>query len=459
MNRAAVWLVSLFTVALVALSAQAQTYSNINTITIPSSGSDGRATPYGSTITVANAPSKIKTLSISLQNINHTYAGDIQALVIAPNGQRVFLVSGAASNTVLVAQTWIFNQEAAATLPTAFGTPSVSGIYRPTISGFNPFPAPVPAGPHPTDLSTLYGINPNGVWTLYVFDNFPAASGGTILGGWAINITGEIDTAFTYQGVLANASGPISGAANVRFSLMKDGMASTGELPLAGPLTQSFPTLTNGLVTTSLDFGNGVLSDNTLWLKIDVESPPGSGYVTLTPRQKISITPQAGRALVAKVADTATNATNAVNAQTVPWTGITGVPATITTPIVPLSVAIPNLSVATIAGVTPTTIPGTSVSLTLVSGQAAVSWSLSGYTDVASSGFNVRVRLGSQVGPWTSFFFNQGGVHASISGNALLPTTAGTANISLEIQRTSGVGSFKTDTNDSFTATILNIRQ
>ncbi|MCE2652001.1 MAG: hypothetical protein LW650_00400 [Planctomycetaceae bacterium] len=440
-------------------TAAGQRYVNINPIGIPVTSATGVSSPYPSEIVVSGAPRRIKTFSVAIQNINHLFAEDIRALLVAPGGQRVLLVSGAGSNTNLVAQTWIFNQEATATLPTAFGVPSVSGIYRPTVTNGAALPAPAPGLPYSTDMSTLYGTDPNGTWRLYVADGFPSAAGGTILGGWTITFTGDVETDFGYQGVLSTASGPVTGDANVRFTLFGMPFNSIGETALAGPITRSLTGIERGLVQTELDFGAAILESRALWLGIEVESPPGSGFVPLSPRQAISIAPQAGRAIRATDADQATRAATADQADTVAWSGVTGVPVAVATPPAVTARNTTSMPVQLISAVTPTTVNGTPSSVTMVAGQAVVNWSLSGYTNAANTAIQARVRLGTQVGPWTTFFFNQGGVHMTISGTAALPTVAGPTTLSIEVQRTFGTDGFRTDNQDSFTATVINLRQ
>ncbi len=435
---------------LAASQAAGQQYANIAPINIPNSSATGVATIYPSSIQVVDAPRRIKTLSVAIQNINHAFASDIRALLVAPGGQKVLLVSGAASNTSLLAQTWIFNQEATATLPTAFGVPSTSGLYRPTVTTGGPLPAPAPGLPYSSDLSTLYGTDPNGVWQLYIADEFPSAAGGNILGGWTITFTGDIETDFTYQGILSTAGGPLASNANVRFTLFGAPFGTTGEAALAGPITRNVTGIERGLVQTQLDFGTAILEPRALWLGIEVEAPPGSGYVALSPRQAISIVPQAGRAMRATVAN---------SAESVPWTGVRNIPPAVANPPAATARATASLPVQFISSSLPTTVAGTSSTIETVTGQAVVNWSLTGFTNAPNTAVIARVRLGSQVGPWTTFFFNQAGVHMTISGSAALPTQAGSAALSIEVARTVGSDGLRTDTQDSFTATVINLAQ
>ncbi len=45
-----------------------------------------------------------------------------------------------------------------------------------------------PAGPYPTALSALNGVNANGSWSLYVFDDSGGDAGG-ISNGWSLTLT------------------------------------------------------------------------------------------------------------------------------------------------------------------------------------------------------------------------------------------------------------------------------
>jgi len=96
--------------------------------------------------------------------------------------------------------------------------------------------------------------------------------------------------AFTYQGSLSNAGAPMTGTADLRFSLHDQavGGASVGSL-----ITILNNTLTDGRFTAELDFGN-VFNSAPRWLQIQVRAPAGSGsYTTLSPRQSISAAPMA----------------------------------------------------------------------------------------------------------------------------------------------------------------------
>src|SRR6185436_13010879 len=62
------------------------------------------------------------------------------------------------------------------------------GTYRPT--DFEPgetLPSPAPAGPYSNTLSSFNGSSPNGVWSLYIQDDFLGSHGSLV--GWSVQIT------------------------------------------------------------------------------------------------------------------------------------------------------------------------------------------------------------------------------------------------------------------------------
>ncbi len=102
---------------------------------------------------------------------------------------------------------------------------------------------------------------------------------------------GTVGTAFTYQGQLKNASGPVNGACDLRFRLFN---AASGGSQVGGTLSREGVGLVDGLFTARLDFGAGAFQGDERWLAIEVRCPAGSGdYVTLDPRQELTAAPAA----------------------------------------------------------------------------------------------------------------------------------------------------------------------
>jgi pectin methylesterase-like acyl-CoA thioesterase len=117
------------------------------------------------------------------------------------------------------------------------------------------------------------------------------------------------DTAFTYQGQLKDASGPVSGNCDFQFGLWD---ALTDGAQVSTTLEKSNVLVSEGLFTVQLDFGADAFNGSARWLEIAVSCPSGVGvYNTLTPRQPLSPAPYASYALAAGAANTAGSADTA----------------------------------------------------------------------------------------------------------------------------------------------------
>lgn len=112
------------------------------------------------------------------------------------------------------------------------------------------------------------------------------APGNNILAGNAI----AAGTAFTYQGGLSNAQGPVTSTCDFRFTLF-DALNGGDAL---GSSSQEGLLVSNGLFAVTLDFGAGAFPGADRWIETAVRCPAGGGsYTTLSPRQKILPTPYA----------------------------------------------------------------------------------------------------------------------------------------------------------------------
>lgn len=99
-----------------------------------------------------------------------------------------------------------------------------------------------------------------------------------------------LGTAFTFQGGLSTAAGPITGACDLRFGLFD---AASGGSQIGNATRASTP-VTGGLFAVSLDFGSEAFNGNDRFLETAVRCPAGSGaYVTLAPRQQVAPAPYA----------------------------------------------------------------------------------------------------------------------------------------------------------------------
>jgi hypothetical protein len=113
---------------------------------------------------------------------------------------------------------------------------------------------------------------------------------------------------FTYQGMLKTSGIPANGNHDLQFSLWT---AASGGSQVGSTITRIGVSVSNGVFTTELDFGN-VWDGNDRFLQIAVR-PSGSGsYTTLSPRVRVNRVPYSQLAF---------------SALSVPWSGISGMPA------------------------------------------------------------------------------------------------------------------------------------
>lgn len=283
-------------------AAQAQTFSNPAPITILDSRP---ASLYPSPIEVSGAPTAVGTVRLTLHGVSHTFVGDIAAMLVAPDGRGfgVFIPCDNRDGANVFNADWTFSGSAIARLGRSFDGVG-TGEYGVEACPGRGLPPPAPSPPYNADLNNLAGINPNGVWRLYIADT---ASGdvGAVAGGWSISFSDE--TAFTYQGRLDQAGVPFEGPANLQFRLF-DG--PVGGSPLGATLAAD-PTVTRGLFAVQLDFGLVAhVSDEPRWLEIAVNGQ------TLAPRQALRSAPRANFALAARNAERADVAVSARNADT-----------------------------------------------------------------------------------------------------------------------------------------------
>jgi len=203
-------------VLLVPSNASAVTFPG-GAITIP----DGNASPFPSTVNVSGLTGGITLITVSLNNFTHTFSGDVDMLLVAPDGKAFnfwsdlgntpitgFNFTVADSGTINPAQTFTLvngstykptNNAIQETFPGA----TYTNRYSPTGS---------PANGTATFASVFTGVAPNGIWSLYVIDD----GGGDIgsLGSWALNITAGGPTAAdsSVSGTITDDQGaPVAG--------------------------------------------------------------------------------------------------------------------------------------------------------------------------------------------------------------------------------------------------------
>jgi len=170
-------------------------FSNTATIT---NNDSAAASPYPSNIAVTGLNGNITDVSVTLHGISHTWVGDLNLLLVAPNGQTVALLrrlgrngSGFGSSVNFSNADITFSASAGGTIPLI--DPIPSGTYLPSGTDTTNSPAPAPAGPYSNDLTTFNGTasGQNGNWQLFLSDH-AGGDTGSIAGGWTLNISDSV---------------------------------------------------------------------------------------------------------------------------------------------------------------------------------------------------------------------------------------------------------------------------
>lgn len=145
----------------------------------------GQAGPYPSTLNVSGLGNSITDVNVSILGFGHTFPGDVELLLVAPSGTTALLMTGACNNFGGSVYDFTFDDEAAGQL--LIGNGCTSGSYQ--LSNFDTvsLTAPAPAGPYGATLSVFDGQNPNGTWSLYVYDNAGGDYGD--IASWSLDIT------------------------------------------------------------------------------------------------------------------------------------------------------------------------------------------------------------------------------------------------------------------------------
>ena len=146
----------------------------------------GSGTPYPSTLVVTNYDGVITKLTVVLSNVYHTWASDVDILLVGPDGQKVMLMSDAGANLLIDYATLTFDDAATAVLSS--GGQITTGTYKPTNYGTSDgMASPAPSEPYGTNLSVFNGMCPTGTWSLFAQDDDGAGDSGSI-GSWQLNL-------------------------------------------------------------------------------------------------------------------------------------------------------------------------------------------------------------------------------------------------------------------------------
>jgi subtilisin-like proprotein convertase family protein len=213
------------------------TFSNTASLTMAgAAGGVGKGVPYPSTINATGVSGIITNVTAQLKSVTHPFPSDIDVLLVGPNGQTVMLMSDTGGSHSISNVNLTLSDSAASSLTTGQIT---SGTYKPT--NLNPtgdndaFPSPAPAKPYGIAFSAFNGTTPNGVWNLFVIDEYTADSG-SFGGGWTINITTQPSAPLVTTMAAINVA---STTATIRGTINPLGVASTYAFKLGTSPTYS----------------------------------------------------------------------------------------------------------------------------------------------------------------------------------------------------------------------------
>ena len=171
---------------------------------------NGPASSYPSLISVFAVGGLVNDVNVRIFDLSHSFLDDLDILVEGPTDDETatVLMSDVCGDTEVVAADFTFNDGAANSLPNT--GPCLPGTYRPTnIAVGDVFPPSVllPPEPYSATLADAFnGINPIGLWSLFVADDL-VGDAGEVQGGWSVALyLGPYD-------ILIPGSGPV-GAAN-----------------------------------------------------------------------------------------------------------------------------------------------------------------------------------------------------------------------------------------------------
>jgi uncharacterized repeat protein (TIGR01451 family) len=232
------------------------TFSNSAAIVIPDHGA---GTPYPSTITTSSLTGLVGKATVALNGFSHSFPHDVSVLLVAPSGRSALVMSHVGGGYPVTNLVLNFDDAAAAAFST--GAPLYSATNKPVSGGGSvTFPSPAAPAPYGTTLSSVNGGNPNGNWSLFVFDDTPGDAG-SISAGWSLTLT----TVTTINPIADLAVGMSSAPASLFVGAT---FTNTISVTNYGPVTATGVILTNtlpsgaSLLSASVSQGSYSLSSN-----------------------------------------------------------------------------------------------------------------------------------------------------------------------------------------------------
>ena len=248
------------------------TFSNNSAITIPY---QGPASPYPAGANISGLTGLVTGVSVTLTGLSHTFPQDINIALVGPAGQSVVLMSHAGGAYGITNLNLTFNSAAVQIVPV--GSQIASGTYEPCGCGqsalFTAFPVALGNG----GFEAFNGTDPNGLWSLYIYDDKQGDAGS--VAGWSLtlNVNDYVNT-MADLGVTMQAPRPSYFGANLPFVITVTNL---------GPQTAAHVWVTNtvpmdAMVVSTTASQGAVLSNTPGTILYDVGSVAAGGVVTIT---------------------------------------------------------------------------------------------------------------------------------------------------------------------------------
>ncbi|MDA7916362.1 S8 family serine peptidase [Verrucomicrobia bacterium] len=208
----------------------------------------GAGSPNPSVINVMGRIGVVDDISVTLSDLSHSFPSDLDVLLVGPDGQSVVLMSDAIGGSALTSESLTFNGSASSSLPKT-GTVT-TGTYRPTdyvesVPDQFGYGGTVGTG----DLSSFDGTDPNGDWSLYIWDDVDGDTG-MLAGGWSISIVTVVPAAGSAGlGVVVSAAPQVFQGENilVTVTVSNDGPASATNVKLTNNIPSNMSIVGNAV--------------------------------------------------------------------------------------------------------------------------------------------------------------------------------------------------------------------
>jgi subtilisin-like proprotein convertase family protein len=169
-----------------------KTFSNTASINIPDRGA---ASPYPSTVLVSGISGTVSKLTVNINGLAHSAKGDLDIMLLGPNGQSIILMSDVSSSPSTITfdddggsmgSSQRITQSRNSNSNSNTIKPPRRDVFKPTnVDGSDSFPNLPTISSTGTSLSIFNGTDPNGTWRLYVFDD-TGGDTGRMAGGWSL---------------------------------------------------------------------------------------------------------------------------------------------------------------------------------------------------------------------------------------------------------------------------------